>query len=98
MDSGRKSKNFATVPAARTAADPRRWRALAVLCAATFIIILDGSIVFVAAPSIAMDLKLTPSDVQWVFSSYLLSFGGLMLLGGRAADLLGRRRMFILGS
>jgi EmrB/QacA subfamily drug resistance transporter len=77
--------------------DPRRWKALAVLCAATFIIILDGSIVFVAVPSIAMDLQLTPSGIQWVVSSYLLSFGGLLLLGGRAADLLGRRRMLMVG-
>src|SRR3954452_18821517 len=78
--------------------DPRRWLALAVLCAATFIIILDGSIVFVAVPSMAADLALTPSGLQWVLSSYLLSFGGLLLLGGRIADLLGRRRMFMLGS
>ncbi|HJP80546.1 MAG TPA: MFS transporter [Pseudonocardiaceae bacterium] len=78
--------------------DPRRWVALAVLCAATFIIILDGSIVFVAVPSMAKDLALTPSGVQWVLSSYLLSFGGLLLLGGRVADLLGRRRMFVLGA
>jgi EmrB/QacA subfamily drug resistance transporter len=78
--------------------DPRRWLALAVLCAATFIIILDGSIVFVAMPSMAQDLALTPNGLQWVLSSYLLSFGGLLLLGGRIADLLGRRRMFILGA
>lgn len=84
--------------AARAKADPRRWLALAVLCAATFIIILDGSIVFVATPSIAEDLALTPAALQWVLSSYLLSFGGLLLLGGRIADLLGRRRMFVLGA
>lgn len=78
--------------------DPRRWLALTVLCLATFVIILDGSIVFVATPSMAEDLALTPSGLQWVLSSYLLSFGGLLLLGGRIADLLGRRRMFILGS
>lgn len=77
---------------------PRRWAALAVLCAATFIIILDGSILFVALPSMARDLGLSQSAVQWVPSSYLLSFGGLLLLGGRMADLLGRRRMFILGA
>ena len=79
------------------AVDPRRWRALAVLCAATFIIILDGSIVFVAVPSMARDLGLTPSSLQWVLNSYLLAFGGLLLLGGRAADLLGRRRLFMIG-
>lgn len=78
--------------------DPRRWLALAVLCAATFIIILDGSIVFVAVPSMAKALALTPSGTQWVLNSYLLGFGGLLLLGGRVADLLGRRRMFVVGS
>ncbi|HEX4721620.1 MAG TPA: MFS transporter [Pseudonocardiaceae bacterium] len=77
--------------------DPRRWLTLAVLCAATFIVILDGSIVFVAVPSMAKDLALTPIAVQWVLNSYLLSFGGLLLLGGRIADLLGRRRMFMIG-
>ena len=82
----------------RARLDPRRRLALAVLCAATFIIILDGSIVFVAVPSMAKDLALTPSAVQWVLSSYLLSFGGLLLLGGRVADLLGRRRMFVVGA
>ena len=61
------------------APDPRRWKALIVLCAATFIIILDGSIVFVAIPSMAQELALTPSLVQWVLSSYLLSFGGLLV-------------------
>jgi EmrB/QacA subfamily drug resistance transporter len=94
-----------TIPAATAAPvqatpagpDPRRWRALAVLCAATFIIILDGSIMFVAVPSIARDLRLSPASLQWVLNSYLLSFGGLLLLGGRAADLLGRRRLFMLG-
>ncbi|TDV41063.1 MFS transporter [Actinophytocola oryzae] len=94
-DGGR--ANLAAIPG-HTRPDPRRWAALVVLCTATFIIILDGSIVFVAVPSMSMDLALTPSAVQWVVSSYLLSFGGLLLLGGRIADLLGRRRMFMLGS
>ncbi len=76
---------------------PRRWLALAVLCAATFIVILDGSIVFVAVPSMAVRLHLTPGSVQWVISAYLLAFGGLLLLGGRMADLLGRRRIFMIG-
>ena len=86
------------VPAAQPRPDQRRWAALAVLCSATFIIILDGSIVFVAIPSMAANLNLAPTAVQWVLSSYLLSFGGLLLLGGRAADLLGRRRMFMVGA
>ncbi|HEV2778386.1 MAG TPA: MFS transporter [Actinophytocola sp.] len=91
--------NEATVSSiAEAQPDPRRWKALAVLCAATFIIILDGSIVFVALPSMAQDLALTPTAVQWVLSAYLLSFGGLLLLGGRVADLVGRRRVFMAGT
>lgn len=98
MDVGRVSNaSLSSIPADGAPPDPRRWKALIVLCAATFIIILDGSIIFVAIPSMAMDLKLTPTAIQWVLSSYLLSFGGLLLLGGRMADLLGRRRMFMTG-
>jgi EmrB/QacA subfamily drug resistance transporter len=78
--------------------DPRRWRALALLCTAFFMVILDSAIVLVALPSIDADLAFSASDLQWVLSAYLLSFGGLLLLGGRAADLLGRRRMFIVGT
>jgi len=80
------------------AADPRRWQALALLCTAFFMIILDSAIVVVALPSIDADLAFGAGDLQWVLSAYLLSFGGLLLLGGRAADLLGRRRMFIAGT
>jgi len=78
--------------------DPRRWKALALLCTAFFMVILDSAIVVVALPSIGADLSFAPSDLQWVLSAYLLSFGGLLLLGGRAADLLGRRRVFMTGT
>jgi len=78
--------------------DPRRWKALALLCAAFFMVILDASIVIVALPSIGPDLGFSPADLQWVLSGYALSFGGLLLLGGRSADLLGRRRMFMVGT
>src|SRR3954468_16957213 len=78
--------------------DPRRWKALAVLCAAFFMVILDSAIVVVALPSIDANLHFSPGDLQWVLSAYLLSFGGLLLLGGRAADLLGRRRVFMVGT
>jgi EmrB/QacA subfamily drug resistance transporter len=81
-----------------TRPDPRRWKALALLCTAFFMVILDSAIVVVALPSIDADLAFSAGDLQWVLSAYLLSFGGLLLLGGRAADLLGRRRMFILGT
>src|SRR4051794_38794111 len=78
--------------------DPRRWRALALLCTAFFMVILDSAIVVVALPSIDGDLGFSAGDLQWVLSAYLLSFGGLLLLGGRAADLLGRRRVFMVGT
>jgi EmrB/QacA subfamily drug resistance transporter len=78
--------------------DPLRWKALALLCTAFFMVILDSAIVLVALPSIDADLAFSAGDLQWVLSAYLLSFGGLLLLGGRAADLLGRRRMFIVGT
>ena len=78
--------------------DPRRWKALALLCTAFFMVILDSAIVVVALPSIDADLGFATGDMQWVLSAYLLSFGGLLLLGGRAADLLGRRRLFMVGT
>jgi EmrB/QacA subfamily drug resistance transporter len=77
--------------------DPKRWWALALLCCAFFMVILDVSIVNVALPSIQQDLHFTQSDLQWVLSAYALTFGGFLLLGGRAADLLGRRRVFMVG-
>jgi EmrB/QacA subfamily drug resistance transporter len=77
--------------------DPRRWKALALLCGAFFMVILDAAIVVVALPSMEADLGFAPEDLQWVLSAYALTFGGLLLLGGRAADLLGRRRVFMVG-
>jgi EmrB/QacA subfamily drug resistance transporter len=77
--------------------DPRRWWALALLCGAFFMVLLDGTIVLVALPSIGADLGFSEQGLQWVLSAYALTFGGLLLLGGRAADLLGRRRLFMTG-
>jgi EmrB/QacA subfamily drug resistance transporter len=79
------------------ALDPRRWWALALLCGAFFMVILDAAIVIVALPSIGADLGFSDHALQWVLSAYALTFGGLLLLGGRAADLLGRRRVFMVG-
>jgi EmrB/QacA subfamily drug resistance transporter len=79
------------------AADPRRWKALGVLGIAYLMVILDVSIVNVALPSIQSDLGFTTEDLQWVVSGYALTFGGFLLLGGRAGDLLGRRRIFMWG-
>jgi EmrB/QacA subfamily drug resistance transporter len=77
--------------------DPRRWKALAVVCVAFFMTILDGTIVTVALPSIKDSLHVADNTLQWVLIAYSITFGGLLLLGGRAADLLGRRRMFMIG-
>jgi EmrB/QacA subfamily drug resistance transporter len=80
-----------------TEPDPRRWWALALLCGAFFMVILDAAIVTVALPSIEEDLGFSAQGLQWVVSAYALTFAGLLLLGGRAADLLGRRRVFMVG-
>jgi EmrB/QacA subfamily drug resistance transporter len=77
--------------------DSRRWLALALLGTAFFMVVLDSTIVYVALPSIDDALGFSGGGLQWVMSAYLLTFGGLLLLGGRSADLLGRRRMFMLG-
>jgi EmrB/QacA subfamily drug resistance transporter len=82
---------------ALNAPDPRRWWALALLCVAFFMVLLDATIVLVALPSIQADIGFSEQGLQWVLSAYALTFGGLLLLGGRAADLLGRRRLFIAG-
>ncbi len=74
----------------------RAWGALLVLCAALFLDALDVSMVGVALPSIRTDLDMSTSSLQWVVSAYVLGYGGFLLLGGRAADLLGRRRMFLI--
>jgi EmrB/QacA subfamily drug resistance transporter len=77
--------------------DPRRWWALALLCGAFFMVILDANIVVVALPSIEHALSFSEQGLQWVISAYAVTFAGLLLLGGRAADLLGRRRLFMVG-
>ena len=77
--------------------DPNRWKALAIVCAAFFMTVLDVSIVNVALPSIGKALHFSESNLQWVITAYAITFGGFLLLGGRAADLLGRRRVFYVG-
>jgi EmrB/QacA subfamily drug resistance transporter len=80
-----------------TAARDRRWIALALLCVAQFVVILDASIVNVALPTIGDALHFSESQLPWVVNAYVLTFGGFLLLGGRMADLLGRRRVFMSG-
>jgi EmrB/QacA subfamily drug resistance transporter len=77
--------------------DPHRWQALAVVGTAFFMTILDVSIVNVALPSIGADLHFSRENLQWVITAYAILFGGFLLLGGRSADLLGRRRVFMVG-
>ncbi|MGH3085172.1 MAG: MFS transporter, partial [Gaiellaceae bacterium] len=74
-----------------------KWLALALLATVQFMVILDIAIVNVALPSIQVDLGFSQESLQWVISAYALLFGGFLLLGGRVADLLGRRRLFIAG-
>src|SRR4051794_40906321 len=85
-----------TVPAA-AAPDPRRWKALAVLGLIQFMLILDVTVVNVALPRMQQDLGFSRAGLAWVVNGYVLMAGGLLLLGGRLADILGRRRLFLLG-
>ena len=80
------------------ASDRKKWFALALILAVQFMVILDIAIVNVALPSIQVDLGFSQENLQWVISAYALVFGGFLLLGGRSADLLGRRRIFIVGT
>ncbi|WP_367325026.1 MFS transporter [Streptomyces sp. HUAS ZL42] len=84
-----------TTPASGGRWTPRLWGTLLVLCAAMFLDALDVSMVGVALPSIGSDLDLSTSTLQWIVSGYILGYGGLLLLGGRTADLLGRRQVFL---
>src|ERR671928_1614882 len=79
------------------ASERRKWLALALLSAVQFMVVLDIAVVNVALPSIKLDLGFSQENLQWVISAYALVFGGFLLLGGRAADLLGRRRIFLVG-
>src|SRR5947209_14013482 len=77
--------------------DRRRWFALALIVAAQFMVVLDVAIVNVALPSIKTDLNFSQESLQWVITAYSIMFGGALLLGGRLADILGRRRLFMTG-
>lgn len=80
-----------------TTQDPRRWKALALLSLAQFLIIMDTSIIGVALPEIQQQFGFTQSDLQWIFSAYVIVFGALLLLGGRLSDIIGQRRIFVIG-
>jgi EmrB/QacA subfamily drug resistance transporter len=89
--------NVLSEPAAGAGSDRKRWLALAVIVAAQFMVVLDVAIVNVALPSIKDDLHFSQESLQWVITAYAIFFGGVLLLGGRLADLLGRRRLFMIG-
>ena len=78
-------------------ADPKRFKALAVIAIAQLMIVLDASIVNLAIPSASADLQISPANVQWIVTAYTLTFGGFLLLGGRIADYWGRKRTFMVG-
>jgi EmrB/QacA subfamily drug resistance transporter len=85
---------FAEPPASGGA---NRWLVLVIVCLAQFMVVLDATVVNVALPSIQRDLGFSAADLQWVINSYTLMFGGFLLLGGRAGDLFGRRKLFLAG-
>src|SRR5919109_2191858 len=82
---------------ATTLGDRRRWHALYVLCVGMLMIVLDATIVNVALPSIQAELGFSQSELAWVVNAYLIAFGGLLLLAGRLGDLIGQRRIFLIG-
>jgi MFS family permease len=82
---------------ARTEPDPKRWLALGVIAIAQLMVVLDATIVNIALPTAQKALGISDSDRQWVVTAYTLAFGGFLLLGGRVADYVGRKRTFIVG-
>jgi EmrB/QacA subfamily drug resistance transporter len=97
LDKHFQEREISMSPQGQTHTHDRRWIALGILVAAQFMVVLDVAIVNVALPSIKTDLHFTQASLQWVITAYALVFGGVLLLGGRMADLLGRRRLFIAG-
>ena len=77
--------------------DPRRWRALAIICLVQVMLLLDVTVVNVALPPIQRDLSFSPTGLAWVVNGYTVTYGGLLMLGGRMGDVLGRRRVFLIG-
>lgn len=84
-------------PAQAADPDPRRWWGLVIIALAQLMVVLDATIVNIALPSAQEDLGMTDGNRQWVITAYTLAFGGLLLLGGRIADLVGRKRTFVIG-
>ncbi|MXM67579.1 DHA2 family efflux MFS transporter permease subunit [Streptomyces sp. HUCO-GS316] len=95
--SGRVSVTRKGEPVATEDADPRRWWGLVIIALAQLMVVLDATIVNIALPSAQRDLAMSDGNRQWVITAYTLAFGGLLLLGGRIADLVGRKRTFLIG-
>src|SRR5919205_528807 len=79
------------------APDPRRWKALALLSLAQFVVILDTSIIGIALPTIQQHFGFSQADLQWVFNAYVIVFGASLLLGGSLSDIIGHRKIFVIG-
>jgi MFS family permease len=92
-----KSSSTSVTTRAAEIPDPRRWKALALLSLAQFVVILDTSIIGVALPTIQQHFGFSQTDLQWIFNAYVIVFGALLLLGGRLSDILGQRTIFIIG-
>ncbi|MBK3582074.1 MFS transporter, partial [Streptomyces sp. MBT65] len=91
------SRSRISRPSRRGSAPPAAWLVVALACAGQFLVVLDVSVVNVALPSMRTDLGMSASGLQWVVNAYAIAFAGFMLLGGRAGDLYGRKRMFLVG-
>src|SRR5205085_7001761 len=89
------TSNVRAAAASREASRP--WLVLVIVCLAQFMVVLDATIVNVALPTLQRSLDFSAGSLQWVINSYALCFGGFLLLGGRAADLVGRKRLFLAG-
>lgn len=94
MQGMRPRSDISSRPDIDAAPDRRRWLGLAVIVTAQFMVVLDVAIVNVALPSIKTDLHFSTESLQWVITAYAIFFGGVLLLGGRLADILGRRHLF----
>ena len=84
-------------PSSILVSNPNRWKALTILSLAQFLIILDTSIIGVALPTIQEHFSITQTDLQWIFNAYVITFGALLLLGGRLSDIVGQRKVFTIG-
>jgi len=91
------STSTSTSPSSILVSNPNRWKALTILSLAQFLIILDTSIIGVALPSIQEHFGITQTELQWIFNAYVITFGALLLLGGRLSDILGQRKVFTIG-